>query len=357
MNAMGGTAAFTLALFLARPAPARAIDETLPSWQPGAAGDLAFNASPFMKRMAFPKPDKASKDFDPDGAYGSVDRAWDRTHSGAWYIEEQRYGFDALLAGLAYGRQDLVQRAETIFDWGFRQQRTDGSFPCGDAYHSASFFVEAAAHAALLLQASGMADANRAWVDAVKPKLGLAAAWMMDPAHEVPGRRKDAPYTHRNYLDAAALGECGVLLGDSSMVARSKEYMEQGLARQDPSGFNPEKGGWDTSYHCVGLLYALYYYSLVADAQGREDLDPMIDKGLAWLKGRMRADGSVDQAGNTRSGAGQELGRNGKPKTMSYASAWRCAYYWAMITQDPSFIDMAKSLHQAGEKEAKRHRP
>lgn len=339
------------------PAALGAREEALPDWQPGPAGELAFETSPFMKRLAFPKPDKASKDLDPDGAYGAVDRAWDRSHSGDWYIEEQRYGSDALFAGLAYARQDLVQRAQTIFDWGFKQQSADGSFPCKDAYHSASFFVEAVAHAALLLQASSMAGANQAWVEGVKPKLRLAAGWMMDPGQEAQGRRRDAPYTHRNYLDAAALGECGVLLGDPAMLALSKRYAEEGIARQDPSGFNPEKGGWDTSYHSVGLLYALYYYSLVADSGTRQDLDPMIDKGLAWLKGRMRTDGSVDQSGNTRSGPGQELGRNGKPKAMSYGSAWRCAYYWAMITQDPSFIDMAKKLQKGGELEAKRHKP
>ena len=36
------------------------------------------------------------------------------------------------------------------------------------------------------------------------------------------------------------------------------------LARQDPSGFNPEKGGWDTSHHAVGLLFAETYYTVVA---------------------------------------------------------------------------------------------
>lgn len=333
-----------------------AAGEALPAWQAGAAGDLAFETSPFLRRMAYAKPDRASKDLAADGAYGAVDRAWDRDHRGKWYIEEQRYGFDAVAAGLAYQRQDLLDRAEKIYDWGFEQEGPDGGFPCGDAYHSASFFIEAVAHSALLIQASPMGPANQAWIAAMEPKLRLAVRWMMDPANEASGRRRDAPYTHRNYLDAAALGESGVLLGDAAMVARSKEFLGQGIARQDPSGFNPEKGGWDTSYHCVGLLFALGYYSLVADDATKAELNPMIVNGLGWLKSRMRPDGTVDQSGNTRSGPGGEKGRNGKPKTMSYGSAWRAAYYWAMISRDRSWAAVAKSLRHGQYAEKKQLR-
>ncbi|HTA16688.1 MAG TPA: hypothetical protein VK786_02960 [bacterium] len=326
------------------------------AWQPGVAGDLAFETGNFLTRMAYAKPDRASKDLAEDGAYGAVDRAWDKAHRGKWYIEEQRYGFDAVAAGLAYQRQDLLDRAEKIYDWGFEQEGPDGGFPCGDAYHSASFFIEAVAHSALLIQASPMGPANQAWIRSMEPKLRLAVQWMMDPANQAAGRRRDAPYTHRDYLDAAALGESGILLGDAAMVARSKDYLEQGIARQDPSGFNPEKGGWDTSYHCVGLLFALGYYSLVADDATRAELRPMIVNGLNWLRGRMRPDGTVDQSGNTRTGLGQEKGRNGKFKTMSYGSAWRAAYYWAMISGDKSWVEVAKRLHHGQDVEKRQKR-
>lgn len=319
-------------------------DAPLPAWEPGPRGDLAFQSSEFLKTTAYRAPDRVARDAGASGAYSPVNRRWDQAHQGAWYIEQQRYAFDAFVVGVAHGRQDLIDRGRKILDWGFAQQRPDGSFDCPDAFHSASFFIEAAAHAALLLQASPLGDANRDWIESVKPKLRAAARWMTEPKVEAAGRKHDRPYAHRYYLDAAALGETGVLVGDPALVARSKSYIEEGLARQDASGFNPEKGGSDTSYHSVGLLFASYYYTLVADEGMRAELGPMLRKGLEWLRGRIREDGTVDQTGNTRTGFGQEIGRDGTPKRMSYGSAYRACYYWAMITRDPAWAATARRL-------------
>jgi hypothetical protein len=334
---------------------ASSADAALPAWTPGPSGGLAFESSDFMKLASYSNPDRLGLDCAPDGAYSPLNRSWDVDHQGHWRIEEQRYGFEAVAGGLAWNRQDVLARAERIFDWGFSQQQPDGSFACDDAYHSTSFFVEAVAHARLLIQASALGPENEPWVDRVKPKLALAAHWMADPAVESRGRRHDSPYNHRDYLDAAALGETGVLCGEPLLVRRSWTYAVQGIGRQAPDGFNPEKGGWDTSYHAVGLDFAITYYSLVADEAMRSRLRPMIERGLTWLEGRLRPDGSVDQSGNTRSGARQEKGPNGTYKTMSYGSAWRAAYAWAMITRDPRWERMAADLVKG--KRAERKRP
>ncbi len=325
--------------------------DTIPRWVPGVRGDLAFETSAFLRSTAYAQPDKAAREMAPDGAYGPLNIGWERGMKDHWLIEEQRYAFDAIVVGLSYHRQDLVDRGEKIFDWGFRHERPDGSFDCRDRFHSTSFFVEAAAHAMLLLEASDMAEGNHAWVRRTMPSLALAAHWMADPANAVPGQAGDAPYTHRNYLDADALGESGVLLHDASLVSASRDYVRRGIARQSPSGFNPEKGGWDTSYHAVGLLFAEYYYTLVADEALRDSLRPMIARGLDWLAVRIRPDGTVDQTGNTRTGFGQERGPQGNLKTMSYGSAYRASYYWAMISDDPGWAIVAERLFHGQEVE------
>ena len=329
------------------------LNTTLPQWQPGVRGDLAVEASGFLREANYRNPDKVAIEMSEDGAYSPLNQAWEKTHQGNWRIEEQRYAFDAVLAGIDYHRQDVIERGEKIFDWGFRQEKPDGSFDCADSFHSASFFIEAAAHAALLLEASGMREQNQAWVDRISPKLRLAVLWMMNPANESRGRAHDAPYTHRFYLDADAIGETGVLLHDAAMIEHSKSYVRAGIARQDASGFNPEKGGSDTSYHSVGLMFALYYYTLVADDGTRRELRPMVERGLRWLKGRLREDGTVDQTGNTRTGFGQERGPNGTLKFMSYGSAWRAAWYWAAITGDTQWAQMAQALYSGNQVEQK----
>ena len=122
---------------------AAAPDITLPTWHTGPRGDLAFITSGFMATTAYRKPDSVDTDFARDGAYGPLNRAWDARQGDRWLIEEQRYASDAVFAGLLTHRQDLIDRGEHIFDWGFRQEQPDGGFHCPDRFHSASFFIEA----------------------------------------------------------------------------------------------------------------------------------------------------------------------------------------------------------------------
>ena len=316
---------------------------SLDRWLPGTPGDLAFQTSGFVRVNAYPRPDRVGVHAAPDGAYG-LNVRWDQGTEDHWLIEEQRYAIDAIVAGLAYHRQDLLDRGEAIFNWGFRHEQPDGSFACSNRFHSTSFFVEAAAHAALLIKASDLASQNEDWVRAAASHLRASARWMMAPENALHGQQHDAPYTHRDYLDAAAIGETGTLLHDQGMIRASRTYITRGLAKQDRSGFNPEKGGADTSYQAVGLLLAQTYYSLVADEAVRAQMRPMIERGLEWLAARVRPDGTVDQSGNTRTGLGQERAPQGALKTMSYGSAFRAMYYWAMITGDQRWAGFAGAL-------------
>jgi hypothetical protein len=314
---------------------------------------LALDCGTFLRGILYSNPERVALDGGPDGAYSPVNKAWDATGRGAWYIEEQRTGFDAVAAGLAWDRPDLVERGRKILDWGFAHQDADGGFSCPDAFHSASFFVEAAAHAALLLQAEGGAQ-DKAWVERITPALRRAARWMADPAHEKPGLAHDAPYAHRCFLDACALGESGVLAGDPMLVRRSWAYVQDGLARQRPDGVDPEKGGADTSYQAVGLLYAVDYALLVATPSQRRAFYPLMQRGLGWLEGRLGPDGRVDETGNTRSGPGGEYGRNHTPKKMSYGSAIRASEGWAQLSGETRWHTLALRLAQG--MKASRHR-
>jgi hypothetical protein len=137
-----------------------------------------------MKSVVYRNPDRIAIDCNDAGAYSPVNEAWDKTHEGKWYIEEQRYAFDAVAAGVADGREDLLDRGRKILDWGFAQEAPTGGFDCPDAFHSASFFIEAAAHSALLIEASPLREQNQKWIDAIKPKLAKAAYWMTDSRNE-----------------------------------------------------------------------------------------------------------------------------------------------------------------------------
>ncbi len=305
------------------------------AWKPGIAGDFAFETGSLMKSSAYLKPLKASTDLNPSGAYGPVNRAYDTAgKQGPWYIEEQRYGYDAIAAGLSGNNTDTIQRGLKILEWGFLQQLPDGSFPCPDRFHSASFFVEAVAHSILLLEYSKYAGAYESRIAALKPKLLMAARWMTQVEIETAGKKRNAPYAHRRYLVAAALGETGVIFNDAVLLEKSLEYVREGIMLQDPSGVNPEKGGFDSSYHAVGVLFALRYYTIVASDAVREEMKPSIQHAITWLVSRIDARGVVAVTGNTRTGSSQEVGRSGKPKGISYGSIYRVLEYWALVTGD-----------------------
>lgn len=310
-----------------------------------AEDDLKFETSAFMRGTAYRNVPRLNPEMAPDGAYGSVNRAWDMSHAGAWYIEEQRYGGDLVAGGIAGDDTGAIDRGLTILRWGFQQQQPDGGFRCPDAFHSTSFFVEAAAHVFLLLEASHFAAQYRPAIEALKPKLGAAARWMTRPENEIPGRQHNTPYTHRRYLVAAALGKSGTLLNDPQLIARSADYIREGLTLQDPSGFNLERGGWDSSYHAVGMLFAERYYTIVADGGLRPALYRMLEKAARWEASRIGPEGEIVTEGNTRvGGVNTEQGRSGKLKTVAAGSVYRALYYWSRIAGDQHFAALAEKV-------------
>jgi hypothetical protein len=306
--------------------------------------DLKFETSEFVKNTAYRRVDALASDGAPSGALTPVNVQWDQSHVGNWYVEEQRYGTDAILGGIAQQNTTAIERGLKILRWGFEQQEPDGSFNCPDAFHSTSFFVEAAAHACLLLSVSPFAEKYAAETDWLKPRVRAAALWMVQPAVEDSGRKHNIPYTHRRYLVAAALGETGVLCADQQLIEKSRQYIEEGINLQDPSGFNPEKGGYDCNYQAVGMVFAERYYDLVADDQLKENLRSMLEKAIGWLASKVQSDGTIDTNGNTRVGSGQELSRNGVAKKVSYAQVYRAFYGWSLISGDPEFEQLAEKV-------------
>jgi hypothetical protein len=316
--------------------------------QHGISVDLAFETSDFMRHTAYRNVAKLDNDDAPSGAYGPVNKEYDETHSGKWFIELQRNGGDLIDGGIAANNSDAIARGLHILKWGFDQEQSDGSFDCPDTFHSASFFIESAAHAFLLIEHSQFKDQFQSQVDDMKPKLHKAALWMIDPDVERKGKEGDAQFTHRKYLDADALGETGILCDDSELIKRSGKFIREGIAMQDPSGYNPEKGGFDSSYHAVGVWYAERYYTIVAGESLRGPLYDMIKKAVAWEATRIADDGTVITEGNSRvGGEGAEKDRTKKAKTPAIGQIFRCFDYWSIISGDQSYQDLAQKVAEA----------
>jgi hypothetical protein len=310
----------------------------------GASKDLAFETSRFMTATAYRDRQTLSLESAPDGAYGAVNQAWDRSHKGKWFIEEQRPGADLV----GWNRNaEAIERGLLILKWGFAQQKPDGGFHCPDTFHSTSFFVEAVAHSLLMLQASKYSVQYSQIIADMKPKLLLAAHWMTIPGNESRGKKANRRYTHRRYLVAAALGETGVLMGEALLIERSESYVRDGIALQSAAGYNPELGGWDSSYNAKGIVFACRYYTIIANSEMRQALYQMLDNAAKWEASRIDDNGRINTEGNTRVGGKKtEKGRLGKGKKVGIRQVYEAFYYWSVISGDTSYEKLAQKVAQ-----------
>lgn len=326
----------------------------------GVAGNLVFETSAFMKETEHAGHKAPPKDWQTQSGAMGVNAKWEADKSLPWFIEDQRIGRDYVVAGLAFGNKDEIRWGLKVLEWGFARMEADGMFNHHDCYHSASFFLEATAHALLLLEASTSHAEFADQITALKPKLLTAARWMVRPdvqalvwngekpkKSKLPGCPPELPYAHRRYLDAAALGEAGLLCHDKELIEKSAGFIRNGIAFQRPDGVNPEKGGHDSHYQALGLVYACRYYSTIADDALRLEMEPMLDKAFAWLLTRIKDEGTVDAAGNTRTGLGQEVGRSGKPKGIDYRQVVHSLAHWSQLTQNPALETTARRVFEA----------
>lgn len=317
------------------------------------SANLKFETSPLVREAESAAQKNLPSDWQNRSGAIALNAKWETNQSLPWFIEYQKDGYDWIVSGLADGDSDKVAWGLKILGWGWARMEADGSFKHPDSYHSGSFFIEATAHSILLLDNSPWRAEFAGQLDAFKPKLLAAARWMIRPDIDAANWPDDEHYpkifgerryAHRRFLDAAALGEVAVIFHDQPLREKSVWLARNGIAFQQGDGVNPERGGHDTSYQALGLLYACRYYQIVADDATRAEMKPMLDKAFNWLQARVSPDGKIDGTGNTRTGPAGELGRNGKPKQLDYHTPAVVFAHWTQLTHNSDWEQTARRI-------------
>jgi hypothetical protein len=305
------------------------------------AGDARVELSRGSAQILYRQPALLLQKVAPDGANG-VNAEWEHGTGPGMFIEEQRHGEEAILAGVLLDRATLWHAGLREFDYGFARQGADGGFPSSqDPFHSTSFFVDAVAHVTLVLERSPvhLPAGLLAHVRSYRPALLHAARWLASGPVLARGLAGDAPYTHRRFLVAAALGLSGLIGRDSRLRAVARGVLAQGIAAQRPDGEDPELGGPDDSYQARGLVYAEQYLSWLPRDPLAGQLRRAIASGLRWERAQIRPDGEVPMKGNTRAN-GVMVDHNG-PKLVVYPMVAQALLWWGLTTRQPSWTALA----------------
>jgi hypothetical protein len=305
------------------------------------ASDAHLQLSRTAAAILYRQPASLTARVAPDGANG-VNAEWEHGQGPGMFIEEQRHGEEAVIAGVLTHRPGLWRTGLREFDWAFAHQGPRGDFPATqDAFHSTSFLLDAVAHLTLVLEHSPLAlpKGLLAHVRSYEPGLRRGAQWLASEPQLAAGLATDAPYTHRRFLVAAALGLSGLVTGGRRLERTAQRVLELGLDAQLPSGEDPELGGGDDSYQARGLVYAEQYLSwLPADPlAGR--LRRAIVRGLRWELGKIRPSGLVPSAANTRAN-GIMVDHNG-PKRVVYPMVAQALLFWGMHTGRAQLVRLA----------------
>lgn len=301
--------------------------------------DVRIEFNPVFDRILYAHPAALVRGVARDGANG-VNALWEQGKGPGMFIEEQRHGEEAIIAGVVDHRSKLWELGVRELAWGFAHQGPAGNFPSTkDPFHSTSFFVESVGHAILVLRAAasdGLAVPRDLLdqVDSFVPRLHQAARWLASPSVWQAGLAGDAPYTHRRFLVASALGLTAVLTGDRLLARRAREVVELGLRTQRSDGVFPELDGFDSSYQARGIVYLEHCLAWLPHMPG--SLVRAIARGLTWERTRILPSGEVKIAGNTRAN-GVMYDHNG-PKLVVYPMVASALAWWGLHSHIPADV-------------------
>lgn len=294
-------------------------------------------------RQHLATPRRAPADWSQQSGAVSLNQEWEKDRSKPWFVELQREGGRWIEAGLAHDDEACIGWGLQQLAWGFAQMKNDGSFDCGDPFHSASFLVESTARSLLLLRGSRQEKGLQSRIDALMPKLLICARWLAAPVNQK-AADKQRIYTHRRFLLGCAIGQTALLHNDEALHKAAAAFVSDGLSLQREDGAFPEKGGHDSSYHAVALIYLQRFALLKEENPLRGQCEKAIDQGVAWLCGRIDAQGVVSVEGNTRTGREQEVGRGGALKKVNLPEVATALCLYAYRRDRPECAEIARKV-------------
>jgi len=202
------------------------------------------------------------------------------------------------------------------------------------------FFLQELGHALLVVQASPMQPHFHDRIEALKPKLRKACDFIQKGYPTI--IPKVGHTANRLLIAAKAFGLCGLVLEDDRLKESSSRLVKAALARRDKDGIFIERGGRDSSYNAVSILMGTHLSLYVPNPE----LEAAFKPAMAWERTRIKPTGEVETEGNTRTGVGKELSKNGVPKQVNYGEVSQTFWYYGALHNDPSAVALALKVEE-----------
>ncbi len=329
--------------------------------------DLEHNKRSLSSREKFPAiTHKWNSEYEmlktlPEGIYASQtvskpdERGFIGFHQreGQWHqTGYQRGGARHFLGGVIAGDVDRMEDGWRSIEATFDRQLDNGDFkvvprPWEDRPQSFDsrietnyFYLQALVHGLLVLQDSPHAHLFEDRVEALKPKVDLAAEFIMSGREGIV--EKVGHTANRVFIAAKALGLTGVYVDNEDYIDEARRLISIALELRDDAGVFIEAGGRDSSYNAVSMLFGQILAIYLPDPQ----LDMAMKRAADWQLTRITSHGEVLAAGNTRTGPDGELtqGGTGGPKSINTREVGLAMIYHGLMYDRPIALEAGMAI-------------
>lgn len=335
-------------------------DATLPAVFDGQAPAPTLNVAPSPSRSIWRVPETAFLRTETSAQVISVLYRYGANAPGArgaygsnltapksdWYLEDQRAGGLDVIDGIVRSPQDpgLIAEGLSMFHFGLARENRRGQFPGSvTPFHGTAMFLSEAGPALVMLEDSRLARQFSQELNWQIPRIHKAVYAMVRYVGG-PGKIDDATKNHRRFEAAIALGSVGTLTNDKTLIRWSQIYARQGIRMEWTNGIMPEDGGHDSGYQALGMVSAIRYLEMVATGSLHNRLYAAIARGERWLLSRVKADGSINQTGDTRTAGCKERNNQGQCKTVFYDPIYSALAHWAAVTGSAVYENAARRV-------------
>lgn len=241
------------------------------------------------------------------------------------------------------------QLPEGDFELIVPEDLTDQTPQAADLASGVSFFLSSVGLALINFEESAWYQSEalssyKARIELLRPKIALAAAWLLERKALLEVADQQAP--NRLFFNALALYSLGSWLNDESLQAAGLSFATLGIAKKTEEGYFLEGDGWDSSYQGVALNVGFNLYSILPDGLIlKEELWNCLSCASNWQRSRIKSTGEISTAGNVRVYPGGEEFL-GQEKQVDWIKSMLALYAMGYYSNQADFIQTATRIKQ-----------